>query len=135
MMAIAALVGLPTVVIDIGDWTNAGPALPPSAHHLLIITTATSAASAVLLWAISHLAEWLDARQAARAERVQQRQDDLAAGIVDELAGRLLSIEARLPQALDEAHGQGYDRGWLHGSTGQPPETHVNSAKRSLRSV
>ena len=99
MTAAAAAVGLPTLVVDIGDWTNTWIELPPSAHHVLVLATAMFALSAGMLFVVGELADWLDKRYAARVAGMEEQHDVRVGRVVDQFAARLLAIESTLRAA------------------------------------
>lgn len=123
-----------------------GPAaLAPITSHLIVgavqalllvsfIVLSTKHAQGNLFKQTEQVARRLEALEEEQHHwQVQQRTQ--VNTLVDEFTARFLAIEGMLQTALDHAHDKGYDRGWLHGQTGQEPETRVESAPRSLRSV
>jgi uncharacterized membrane protein len=124
------------IVADAFYWAGASSAqLGYQEHGAIIGLCAVLFIVGGIAWLIDAVARWLDDRAEHRQEVAQQREDERVDQLVNAVAGRLMAIEAHLPQALDEAHHQGYDRGWLHGSTGQQPETRAHNGSRTLRSV
>ncbi|WP_281895095.1 hypothetical protein [Phytohabitans aurantiacus] len=140
------------LMADAFYWTGASKAqLGYQEHGALIGLCAVLFIVGGLAWLIDSVAHWLDDRAEERQQVAQQREDERVDALVDAFAARMLADEARLKAteeqlaqilssmsvALNQAETRGYDRGWLHGSTGKAPETHATngSATRPLHSV